>query len=98
MRCPIRGVGHRRPIGCPSSLRPARNRWYEGPEESEQGYRVTSMDHETSTPSSMAITKLYGALWHFAEGSRHLVVLFFSLLILAQIARLGVPYFFGQAV
>ena len=42
--------------------------------------------------------RLYGALWQFAEGSRHLVVLFFALLIGAQLARLAVPYFFGQAV
>jgi len=44
------------------------------------------------------LLRLYGALWQFAEGSRHLVVLFFALLIGAQLARLAVPYFFGQAV
>nr|WP_246500592.1 ABC transporter ATP-binding protein [Azospirillum rugosum] len=42
--------------------------------------------------------RLYAALWRFAEGSRHLVVLFVALLVGAQLARLAVPYFFGQAV
>ena len=44
------------------------------------------------------ILTLYGALWRFAAGSRHLVVAFFLLLIGAQLVRLAVPYFFGTAV
>ncbi|HYG86860.1 MAG TPA: ABC transporter transmembrane domain-containing protein [Azospirillum sp.] len=44
------------------------------------------------------IPKLYGALWRFAAGCRHLVVTFFVLLLLAQVTRLAVPYFFGEAV
>jgi ATP-binding cassette subfamily B protein len=48
--------------------------------------------------SRQGLLKLYRALWHFAAGYRHYVVGFFALLMLAQVARLAVPYFFGQAV
>ncbi|WP_448192307.1 ABC transporter ATP-binding protein [Azospirillum sp. sgz301742] len=48
-------------------------------------------------PRSNLVT-LYRALWHFAAGSRRLVVTFFALLLGAQFARLAVPYFFGAAV
>ncbi|WP_431859147.1 ABC transporter ATP-binding protein [Azospirillum sp.] len=44
------------------------------------------------------LARLYRAIWHFAAGSRHLVVAFFALLFGAQLARLAVPYFFGAAV
>jgi ABC-type multidrug transport system fused ATPase/permease subunit len=42
--------------------------------------------------------KLYGALWRYAAGSRHMVLGFFALLMGAQALRLAVPYFFGEAV
>lgn len=47
--------------------------------------------------SRSGLRRLYGVLWHYAEGIRHQVVAFLALLFLAQAVRLSVPYFFGQA-
>lgn len=56
------------------------------------------MDNRPPPSPRRGLLRLYGALWHFAAGSRHLVVLFFALLIAAQLTRLAMPYFFGTAV
>lgn len=53
---------------------------------------------ERSGAASRGLLKLYAALWRFAVGSRHLVVAFFALLVVAQVIRLAMPYLFGQAV
>src|SRR5438067_2678054 len=45
-----------------------------------------------------SVAKLYATLWRHAEGRRHKVVLFVILLVLAQIVRLTIPWFFGEAV
>src|SRR5438876_8865044 len=45
-----------------------------------------------------SVAKLYATLWRHAEGRRHNVVLFVILLVLAQIVRLTIPWFFGEAV
>src|SRR2546430_4795631 len=45
-----------------------------------------------------SVAKLYATLWRHAEGRRHKVVLFVVLLVLAQIVRLTIPWFFGEAV
>ena len=42
--------------------------------------------------------KLYATLWRHAEGRRRQVVLFVVLLVMAQVVRLTIPWFFGQAV
>src|SRR5258707_2028353 len=44
------------------------------------------------------VAKLYATLWKHAEGRRRQVVLFVILLVLAQMVRLTIPWFFGQAV
>jgi len=44
------------------------------------------------------VAKLYATLWKHAEGQRRQVVLFVILLVLAQMVRLTIPWFFGQAV
>lgn len=58
---------------------------------------ATDMNGERGAPQA-GLLKLYGALWRYAEGSRRLVVAFFALLVLAQLARLASPFFFGTAV
>src|SRR5881296_804018 len=45
-----------------------------------------------------SVAELYATLWRHAEGRRHKVVLFVVLLVLAQVVRLTIPWFFGQAV
>src|SRR5438874_7776703 len=45
-----------------------------------------------------SVAKLYATLWRYAEGRRRQVVLFVVLLVLAQIVRLTIPWFFGEAV
>src|SRR5438067_2044 len=45
-----------------------------------------------------SVAKLYATLWRHAEGRRHKVVLFVILLVLAQMVRLAIPWFFGEAV
>ena len=42
--------------------------------------------------------KLYATLWRHAEGRRRQVVLFVVLLVMAQVVRLTIPWFFGEAV
>src|SRR5438105_4013249 len=44
------------------------------------------------------VSKLYATLWRHAEGRRHKVVLFVLLLVMAQLVRLTIPWFFGEAV
>src|SRR6266481_1662644 len=45
-----------------------------------------------------SVAKLYATLWRHAEGRRRQVVLFVVLLVLAQVVRLTIPWFFGEAV
>src|SRR2546425_12288669 len=45
-----------------------------------------------------SVRKLYATLWRHAEGRRGHVVLFVVLLITAQLVRLTIPWFFGEAV
>src|SRR5256885_16385066 len=45
-----------------------------------------------------SVSKLYATLWRHAEGRRHKVVLFVLLLVMAQLVRLTIPWFFGEAV
>jgi len=45
-----------------------------------------------------SVRKLYATIWRHAEGRRRHVVLFVVLLVLAQVIRLTIPWFFGQAV
>ena len=44
------------------------------------------------------IKRLYGTFWRHTAGFRPLVVGFMTLLFLAQLLRLAIPYFFGEAV
>ena len=44
------------------------------------------------------MAKLYATLWRHAEGRRAKVVLFVVLLVMAQVVRLTIPWFFGEAV
>ncbi|WP_448204370.1 ABC transporter ATP-binding protein [Azospirillum sp. sgz302134] len=41
---------------------------------------------------------LYGTFWRHTAGSRGLLATFLTLLLLAQIVRLAIPYLFGEAV
>jgi ABC-type multidrug transport system fused ATPase/permease subunit len=50
-----------------------------------------------SFPSG-SVRKLYATLWRHAEGRRRQVVLFVCLLVMAQVVRLTIPWFFGEAV
>src|SRR6266436_4038973 len=45
-----------------------------------------------------SVAKLYATLWRHAEGRRRQVVFFVVLLVLAQVVRLTIPWFFGEAV
>src|SRR6267143_1315665 len=45
-----------------------------------------------------SVAKLYATLWRYAEGRRRQVVLYVVLLVLAQVVRLTIPWFFGEAV
>src|SRR5438128_4126524 len=45
-----------------------------------------------------SVAKLYATLWRHAEGRRRQVVLFVVLLVTAQVVRLTIPWFFGEAV
>jgi ATP-binding cassette, subfamily B, bacterial len=47
---------------------------------------------------SGSVAKLYATLWRHAEGRRGKVVLFVVLLVTAQVVRLTIPWFFGEAV
>ncbi|WP_207455434.1 ABC transporter ATP-binding protein [Azospirillum sp. SYSU D00513] len=55
---------------------------------------------ETLTTRGLAagITRLYGTFWTHTAGCRPLVLLFLSMLFVAQALRLAIPYFFGEAV
>lgn len=55
---------------------------------------------EPPRPPSVAggLLRLYRAMWHHAAGRRVALVGFLLLLLFAQIARLLIPYFFGEAV
>src|SRR5258708_29351714 len=44
------------------------------------------------------VGNLYATLWRHAEGRRRNVVLFVILLVIAQVVRLTIPWFFGEAV
>src|SRR2546423_10829233 len=52
--------------------------------------------HDSSSSGSVA--KLYATLWRHAEGRRAKVVFFVVLLVMAQVVRLTIPWFFGEAV
>jgi ABC-type multidrug transport system fused ATPase/permease subunit len=56
---------------------------------------IESMDDSVSSGS---LRKLYETLWRHAEGRRGKVVLFVALLVTAQLVRLTIPWFFGEAV
>jgi len=45
-----------------------------------------------------SVAKLYATLWRHAEGRRGKVVVFVVLLVIAQVVRLTIPWFFGEAV
>src|SRR5438105_12631027 len=45
-----------------------------------------------------SVAKLYATLWRHAEGRRAKVVFFVVLLVMAQVVRLTIPWFFGEAV
>src|SRR5258705_1663812 len=45
-----------------------------------------------------SVRKLYATIWRHAEGRRRHVVLFVVLLVMAQVVRLTIPWFFGEAV
>jgi len=47
---------------------------------------------------SSGLWRLYRAMWHHAGPRRPVLAVFVVLLLLAQIARLLIPYFFGAAV
>src|SRR5260370_21201530 len=44
------------------------------------------------------VGNLYAALWRHAEGRRGKAVLFVVRLVMAQVVRLTIPWFFGEAV
>ena len=44
------------------------------------------------------VGNLYATLWRHAEGRRGKVVLFVVLLVVAQVVRLTIPWYFGEAV
>ena len=48
--------------------------------------------------SSGSLRQLYATLWRHAEGRRPHVVVFVVLLVVAQLVRLTIPWFFGEAV
>src|SRR5256885_6489894 len=45
-----------------------------------------------------SVANLYATLWRHAEGRRAKVVFFVVLLVMAQVVRLTIPWFFGEAV
>ncbi|WP_448190302.1 ABC transporter ATP-binding protein [Azospirillum sp. sgz301742] len=44
------------------------------------------------------IGRLYGTFWRNTAGARGMVAAFLTLLFVAQLVRLAIPYFFGEAV
>src|ERR1700736_1784405 len=45
-----------------------------------------------------SVAKLYAALWRHSGGPRRQIFPFVVLLVLAQVVRLPIPWFFGEAV
>src|SRR5467141_3326855 len=50
------------------------------------------------SPQTGSVANLYATLWQHAAGRRRQVVLFVVLLVLAQVVRLTIPWFFGEGV
>lgn len=50
------------------------------------------------SPPSSGLWRLYRAMWEHAAGRRGVLVAFIAMLLLAQVLRLMIPYFFGEAV
>src|SRR5256714_336379 len=59
---------------------------------------LTVVESMHDSVASGSLKKLYETLWRHAEGRRGKVVLFVVLLVTAQLARLTIPWFFGEAV
>src|SRR5256714_11479828 len=59
---------------------------------------LTVVESMHDSVASGSLKKLYETLWRHAEGRRGKVVLFVVLLVTAQLVRLTIPWFFGQAV
>src|SRR5256714_4441384 len=59
---------------------------------------LTVVESMHDSISSGSLRKLYETLWRHAEGRRGKVVLFVVLLVTAQLVRLTIPWFFGEAV
>ncbi|WP_431856032.1 ABC transporter ATP-binding protein [Azospirillum sp.] len=51
-----------------------------------------------STPKPGGIARLYATFWHHTAGARGLLATFLALLFVAQVVRLAIPWFFGEAV
>ena len=51
-----------------------------------------------STPRPGGIARLYATFWHHTAGARGLLATFLALLFVAQVVRLAIPWFFGEAV
>ena len=56
------------------------------------------MQHSAPRPLPAKPPGLYRTFWRFAAGNRRRVLLFMSLLILAQLLKLAIPYLSGEAV
>src|SRR5207253_10044796 len=59
---------------------------------------LTVVESMHDSIASGSLKKLYETLWRHAEGRRGKVVLFVVLLVTAQLVRLTIPWFFGEAV
>jgi ATP-binding cassette subfamily B protein len=53
---------------------------------------------ENELPNRGGIARLYRVIWEHNRGRRAVLIGFLLLLLLAQVARLLIPYFFGEAV
>ena len=60
----------------------------------------TNSDTTTSDSRGLAagLKRLYGTFWRHTAGSRGILATFLTLLFLAQVLRLAIPYLFGEAV
>lgn len=56
------------------------------------------MDEPRSAAVLTGIARLYREWWRFAAGRRWVLAAFMGLLFVAQMIRLSIPYFFGEAV
>jgi len=63
--------------------------------EDIQGPAMQELPNQTFAEG---LARLYRAFWAHARGDRHLVILFMSMQVGAQLIRLAIPYFFAQAV